>query len=95
MSKETDRPYVSIFYPCYNDWGTMGSMVLFTVQVAQRLGIDYDLTIVDDGSAPHTHDLLVEITAHFPDTRVVRHEKNRGYGRIPVWKEKIDAPPRF
>ena len=29
---------VSIFYPCYEDWGTMGSMVLLTVQTAERLG---------------------------------------------------------
>jgi glycosyltransferase involved in cell wall biosynthesis len=71
---------VSIFYPCYNDWGTMGSMVLFTVQTADRLGIDYDLTIVDDGSETQTLDLLDEIEAKYPQINVVRHEVNRGYG---------------
>lgn len=69
-----------MFYPCYNDWGTMGSMVLLTTQTAERLGVEYDLTIVDDGSCAHTQDLLGEIKARFPEVRVVHHEKNKGYG---------------
>lgn len=74
------KPSVSIFYPCYNDWGTMGSMVLFTLRTAERLGIDFDLTIVDDGSGEQTQDILEEIVARFPEVRVHRHEKNQGYG---------------
>ena len=71
---------VSIFYPCYNDWGTMGSMVLLTMRVAEELGIDYEITIVDDGSAQHTQDLLDELEGRFPSLRILKHEKNRGYG---------------
>lgn len=71
---------VSIFYPCYNDWGTMGSMILLTVQTAEKLGLAYDITVVDDGSRDHTLDLLREIEKRFPEVRIVRHEKNRGYG---------------
>jgi len=71
---------VSIFYPCYNDWGTMGSMVLLSVQTARRLGLDFDITIVDDGSGGHTLELLDEIEQRFPEVHVVRHEANRGYG---------------
>ncbi len=76
----TPKPGVSIFYPCYNDWGTMGSMVMFSIQTAERLGLDYDVTIVDDGSDAHTLELLEEIEAKYPKVRVLRHEKNRGYG---------------
>ena len=71
---------VSIFYPCYNDWGTMGSMVLLTLQMAEELGLDFDLTLVDDGSDAHTQALLARIEADFSEVRVVRHEQNRGYG---------------
>jgi len=74
------KPAVSIFYPCYQDWGTIGSMVLLTVQTAERLGLDYDLTIVDDGSADHTQDVLKELKRRFPVVNVLRHEVNRGYG---------------
>ncbi|MCH7958509.1 MAG: glycosyltransferase family 2 protein [Candidatus Hydrogenedentes bacterium] len=71
---------VSIFYPCYNDWGTMGSMVLLTLQTAEKLGLDFDLTLVDDGSDAHTQALLKRIQDSFPEVRVIRHEQNRGYG---------------
>jgi glycosyltransferase involved in cell wall biosynthesis len=71
---------VSIFYPCYNDWGTMGSMVMLTIRTAERLGLDYDITLIDDGSGEHTLDLLEEIERNFPQVQVKRHEKNRGYG---------------
>lgn len=74
------KPSVSIFYPCYNDWGTMGSMVLFTLETAERLGIDYDLTIIDDGSDQQTLELLDRIEREFPAVRIVRHSKNVGYG---------------
>ena len=78
--RDLARPGVSIFYPCYDDWGTMGSMVLLTLQTVERLGIDYDLTIVDDGSNEHTQALLNEISARFPQVRIIQHGKNRGYG---------------
>ena len=71
---------VSIFYPCYNDWGTMGSMLLLTTQTVKRLGLDADITVIDDGSGAHTLDLLEEIRERFPEIGIVRHEKNRGYG---------------
>ncbi|HOE66201.1 MAG TPA: glycosyltransferase family 2 protein [Candidatus Hydrogenedentes bacterium] len=77
----SERPSVSIFFPYYNDWGTMGSMVLLAVRTAERLGLDYDLSIVDDGSrGPQNEAVLAEIGARFPGVRIVRHAVNRGYG---------------
>lgn len=80
LQEGTRYPSVSIFYPCYNDWGTMGSMILLTVQTAERLGLDYDITIIDDGSESHTCELLDQIEQMFPRIKVVRHDLNRGYG---------------
>lgn len=81
MSEQNARPSVSIFYPFYNDWGTMGSMVLLTLQTAERLGLDYDLHIINDGSpAPRNEAVLREIVKRFPEVKVVTHPKNRGYG---------------
>lgn len=77
---EQAKPSVSVFYPCYNDWGTMGSMVLLTLQTVEKLGIDYDFTLIDDGSQEHTRNVLKEIEARFPEVRVTYHVKNRGYG---------------
>jgi glycosyltransferase involved in cell wall biosynthesis len=58
----------------------MGSMLLLTAQTVTRLGLDADITVIDDGSSGHTLDLLDEIRVRFPEVRIVRHEKNRGYG---------------
>jgi len=55
-------------------------MVLLSVQTAERLGIDYDITIVDDGSGERTLDLLKEVKARYPEVTIVYHETNRGYG---------------
>lgn len=74
-------PTLSIFYPCYNDWGTIGSMILTTTQVAEKMGVDYELTIVDDGSDRQTLDLLDEVSRQYPSIHIVRHDRNRGYGR--------------
>jgi len=76
----TQRPSVSVFYPCYNDWGTIGSMVLLTERALRELGVDGDITIIDDGSAEQTQAFLQEVGRVFPDVRVVRHASNRGYG---------------
>ena len=75
-----DNLSVSIFHPRYNDWGTMGSMVLMTIRTAERLKLDYEVIIVDDGSDAHTLELLESIEAQYPQVRILKHEKNRGYG---------------
>ncbi len=75
-----NTPSVSVFYPCYNDWGTIGSMVMLTMATAERLGLDYEITVVDDGSGEHTLALLDEIERKYPAIRVIRHARNRGYG---------------
>ncbi len=58
----------------------MGSMVMLTIQTADRLGLDYDLTLIDDGSGPHTLGLLDEIEKQYEQVKIIRHEANRGYG---------------
>jgi len=55
-------------------------MAHFTIQTAERLGLDYDFTIVDDGSDAHTLELLDHLKHVFPQINVVYHEQNRGYG---------------
>jgi glycosyltransferase involved in cell wall biosynthesis len=58
----------------------MGSMIHFTVQTAEKLGLDYEINIIDDGSDAHTLELLDEIQNRFDNVGVVYHEENKGYG---------------
>jgi glycosyltransferase involved in cell wall biosynthesis len=73
-------PGLSIFFPAYNDAGTIASLALVAHMSARELTDDYEVIVVDDGSPDHTGALLDEMARHFPWLKVVHHEKNRGYG---------------
>ncbi|HEY7412288.1 MAG TPA: glycosyltransferase family 2 protein [Vicinamibacteria bacterium] len=74
------RPSLSIFFPAYNDAGTIASLALVAHMTARTLTDDYEVIVVEDGSPDHTGALLDEMAAHFPWLRVVHHPVNRGYG---------------
>jgi glycosyltransferase involved in cell wall biosynthesis len=71
---------LSIFFPAYNDAGTIASLALLAHMTARRLSDDHEVIVVDDGSPDHTGELLDEMASHFPWLKVVHHESNRGYG---------------
>ena len=74
------KPSLSIFFPAYNDAGTIASLVLVAHMTARKLTDDYEVIVVDDGSPDHTGELLDEMARGLPWLRVVHHGKNRGYG---------------
>src|SRR5687768_983585 len=41
---------LSMFFPAYNDGGTIASLVIQAVQVAGRLTPDFEVIVVNDGS---------------------------------------------
>jgi glycosyltransferase involved in cell wall biosynthesis len=71
---------LSIFFPVYNDWGTIGSMVSLAVMTAEKITPDYEIILVNDGSERHTRDILDFLEQKYPKVRVIHHERNRGYG---------------
>ena len=76
----SERPSLSVFFPAYNDAGTIASLALIAHMTARELTSDYEVIVVDDGSPDHTGELLDEMARHFTWLRVVHHAKNRGYG---------------
>jgi glycosyltransferase involved in cell wall biosynthesis len=74
------RPSLSVFFPAYNDAGTIASLALIAHMTARTLSDDYEIIVVDDGSPDHTGELLDEMARHFAWLKVVHHPKNRGYG---------------
>lgn len=66
------RPGLSIFFPCYNDAGTIASMVMEALVVCRELaagsdeqpggGIrDYEVLVVENGSSDYAPDILDEL----------------------------------
>jgi glycosyltransferase involved in cell wall biosynthesis len=80
VNESVKQPGLSIFFPAYNDAGTIASLALVAHMTARDLTDDYEVIVVEDGSPDHTGALLDEMARHFPWLRVVHHEKNRGYG---------------
>ena len=71
---------LSVFFPAYNDSGTIASMVIRADAAAAELTADYEVIVVNDGSADATADIADELARKYPRVRVVHHAKNRGYG---------------
>jgi glycosyltransferase involved in cell wall biosynthesis len=78
----TSRPAkgLSIFFPAYNDSGTIASLVITALRTARGLTSDFEVIVVNDGSADGTAEILDELARTYPEVRVVHHETNRGYG---------------
>ncbi len=71
---------LSVFFPAYNDSGTIASLVITALRSARKLTPDHEVIVVNDGSADNTAEILDELARTYPEVRVVHHERNRGYG---------------
>jgi glycosyltransferase involved in cell wall biosynthesis len=74
-------PSLSIVLPAYNEEANVVAAVEEVSQVAQRLKIDYEIILVNDGSRDRTGELArAELGPRIPNFRLVEHFPNRGYG---------------
>ena len=72
---------LSIFFPAYNDSGTIASMVISALLTARTLTPDHEVIVVNDGSKDFTSEILDELARKYPgEVRIVHHPQNRGYG---------------
>jgi glycosyltransferase involved in cell wall biosynthesis len=76
----TARPSITAFFPCYNDSGTIATIVITADQTLRELTDDYEIIVGNDASTDHSHELLAELEALYPRLRVLNHATNRGYG---------------
>jgi glycosyltransferase involved in cell wall biosynthesis len=75
-----NRPGISVFFPAYNDAGTIASMVVLADRTLRRLTDDYEVIVVNDGSRDHTALVLTELEAVYTRLRILHHPTNLGYG---------------
>lgn len=79
---ESQRPNsLTVFFPAFNDAGTIASMVISAIATARELVPDFEVLVVNDGSTDQTARVLAELASLYtPVLRIIDHEKNRGYG---------------
>jgi len=73
-------PSLSVFFPDYNDGGTIASMVISAIKVCERVTDDYEVLVVNDASSDYSREVLDDLEARYPRFRAIHHETNRGYG---------------
>jgi glycosyltransferase involved in cell wall biosynthesis len=77
----SQTPSISIFFPAYNDGGTIASMVVAALITVRDLTDDYEVIVVNDGSADYTPEVLDELArVYAPHVRIIHHAQNKGYG---------------
>jgi len=76
----SNRPSITVFFPAYNDAGTIASMVVLADRTLRKLTDDYEMIVVNDGSRDHTAQVLSELESIYPRLRLIHHTANRGYG---------------
>ena len=74
-TRELERA-VSIDIPAFNEGAHVAEQVVDVRDVMDRTGWEYEIIVVDDGSADDT----AKQAAAVGGVRVLRHRRNRGYG---------------
>src|ERR1039458_5230783 len=81
MTGTGDFASLSVFFPAYNDAPSLPGLVARTFAVLAAHVADYEVIVVNDGSADATPSVLEALRRQYgPRLRVVTHPRNRGYG---------------
>lgn len=70
-----------MFFPAYNDASSLPGLIANTFATLAALTADFEVIVVNDGSADSTATVLAELQAQYgAQLRVITHKVNRGYG---------------
>jgi glycosyltransferase involved in cell wall biosynthesis len=71
---------LSVILPAYNEENVIAHTIADVLPVLADWTQDFELIVVNDGSADQTGAILASIAQSDPRVRIVTHEVNRGYG---------------
>src|SRR5262245_3369923 len=77
---DSQPPTVSVFFPAFNDEGSIARLVDEALEILPRITNDYEVIVVNDGSSDGTAAVLEEMANKSSRLRVIHHQRNRGYG---------------
>jgi glycosyltransferase involved in cell wall biosynthesis len=79
---------ISAFFPCFNDAGTIASMVMEALVVLRDLAVEYEVIVIENGSTDYAWDVLDELERLYGDWGV--DNLDRGRVRIIRFAEALD-----
>jgi len=71
---------ISVFFPAYNDGGSIASMVINAIMTLKKITNNYEVIVVDDGSKDNTGQIIDELAKKYRHVRAIHHKVNKGYG---------------
>lgn len=71
---------LSIFFPAYNDEGTIEKMVEDARIAAMQVTKDFEIIVVDDKSPDNSGKIADKLAKKYSFVKVIHHKKNKGYG---------------
>lgn len=71
---------ISVFFPTYNEEGSIKDTVLKAVNVLERHFKQWEILIVNDGSTDNTLNIAQKLSNTNKRIRVINHIQNKGYG---------------
>lgn len=74
------HPSITAFFPCYNDAGTIASVVITADRTLRELTDDYEIIVANDASTDDSAAILDELRQKYDRLRVLHHTTNQGYG---------------
>jgi glycosyltransferase involved in cell wall biosynthesis len=75
---------LSLVLPAYNEEENIGEVTRQSLATLPRFTDNFEIIIVDDGSRDRTARIASELARDDPRVRLIRHERNRGYGAALV-----------
>ncbi len=71
---------LSVFFPCYNEEANVERTTLAALEACRKLGVEFEVIIVNDGSRDRTGEIADRLAAEHPEVRAVHNNPNQGYG---------------
>lgn len=72
------RPFVSLCFPCFNEEGTIESVLREAYTIMAKSGYKFEILVCNDGSIDQTGKIIDQLKSQFKEMRVLHHTKNHG-----------------
>ena len=81
---QASKRSLSVVLPAYNEEQIIGQTVSHVLDVLSAWSIDFEIIVVNDGSADGTGAIVAALAEADPHVRLVTHATNQGYGAALV-----------
>lgn len=79
MTSRTNKPYVSIVIPLFNEEEVLPFLLPILTKVCENLKKSYEIIMIDDGSTDQTYELLTEAAAKNNRLKALKFSRNFGH----------------